>query len=89
MHRAFMTLAYDFFSQLGVKYSILNYLSSTQMPKRYIVQIDQIHKSHNAPVPYSTFQNSNMHMYILNGALWVWDKCIVGFVRLFYCLSSI
>ena len=37
--------------------------------------VDMIHKSQNAPVPYPTMipasiQNRNIHISVLNGALW-------------------
>ena len=38
--------------------------------------IYQIHKSHDAPVPYPqcTSQTRNLHNYVLNGALWGMDN---------------
>ena len=40
------------------------------------------HKTHNAPVPYPTIRRSEQKFAYLNGVLW--DRCIVGFVRLVY-----
>ena len=37
-----------------------------------------------SPVPYPTMLHSEQkwHISVLNGALWVWNKCILGFVNL-------
>ena len=45
--------------------------------------IDLIHKSQNAPVPYPTILNW-VHLSLLNGALWDWNRCILRFVKLVY-----
>ena len=49
-----------------------------------------LHLSH---IPQCTIQNRNVYISVLNGALWdmgqmhvgVWDRCIVGFMRLVLC----
>ena len=44
--------------------------------------IDLIHKSHDAPAPYPTMNHFVTEMcMLLNGALWDFAHCIVGFVR--------
>ena len=44
--------------------------------------IDQVHKSHNAPIhtPQCTIHNRNVHISVLNGALWdMWQvHCEIG-----------
>ena len=52
----------------------------------YVRRMEQSHKSHNAPVPYPTMHHSEQKCAhsVMNGALWVWDGCIVGFVNLVY-----
>ena len=52
--------------------------------------IDQIHKSHNAPVLYPTVHHSeeNVHIFVLNGALWDMGQVHLGFVRLVYWICS-
>ena len=45
--------------------------------------IDQIHKPHNAPVPYLTIHHSEPFLFWMVHC-GIRDMCIVGFVRLVY-----
>ena len=50
-------------------------------PSAFMINpIYQIHKSHNTPVPYPqcTIQNRNVHISVLNGALWDMGQVCCG-----------
>ena len=55
--------------------------------KYFVIAIGQSHVSPNAPVPYPTYtiQNRNVHITVMNGALWDMEQvhCAISEFDLF------
>ena len=53
-------------------------------------EINQINKSHNAPIRYPTMHHSEQkYAQFFSVYCGIWDRCIGGFVNLIYCFGHV